>query len=207
MIARHRVTTDGKRSMLRHTMATLAYRAGKTLRGAPEPLRRAPSRFRVESPGADSGPHGRSHGLGLVHGRRQAGLAGFRAPRLERGGGTLLRRPGAVRRVPRLGRLGSSSPKSACSRGLSPMPSGTRVNWRCSGDWPAHRSGAKTTASPRSRPGASESSRHRRGASSTDRHRTRGGLPDRLATRRVSLRPGGAPGAADRRSPWRSHAP
>lgn len=29
-------THDGKREMLRHTVATLAYRGGKTLRGAPE---------------------------------------------------------------------------------------------------------------------------------------------------------------------------
>src|SRR2546421_11702439 len=29
-------TTDEKREMLRHTLATLAYRGGKTLRGAPE---------------------------------------------------------------------------------------------------------------------------------------------------------------------------
>lgn len=28
-------THDGKREMLRHTVATLAYRGGKTLRGAP----------------------------------------------------------------------------------------------------------------------------------------------------------------------------
>src|ERR671937_135176 len=29
-------TDDAKREMLRHTLATLAYRGGKTLRGAPE---------------------------------------------------------------------------------------------------------------------------------------------------------------------------
>lgn len=29
-------TTDGKREMLRHTLATLAYRGGKAVRGAPE---------------------------------------------------------------------------------------------------------------------------------------------------------------------------
>jgi len=50
---------DPSRQLLRHTLATLAYRGGKTLRGAPETFCRIQHRRERPYAGANPGPHGR----------------------------------------------------------------------------------------------------------------------------------------------------
>ena len=84
-------------NMLRHTVATLAYRGGKAMRGAPAEF--ATFRDAESSPNArrDSGSHGRSLRLGHRAGRWQTRLAHFPAPRMGRRHGAILCRAGSLR--------------------------------------------------------------------------------------------------------------
>ncbi len=78
---------DEKRELLRHTLATVAYRAARPSRARPISL---PDLTAPAAAGADSGPHGRSLRLGAELGHGQAALARHTAPRLGRGAAAIL---------------------------------------------------------------------------------------------------------------------
>jgi hypothetical protein len=52
--------------MLRHTIATLAYRAAKALRGAPPEFAEISRRPHLAHPGRDSGAHGADPERGFI---------------------------------------------------------------------------------------------------------------------------------------------
>ncbi len=68
-------TSDPARELLRHSLATVAYRGGKALRGSPDHFGSFHIGDKTRTPGANPRAHGRFVRLGANHRPRPAGLA------------------------------------------------------------------------------------------------------------------------------------
>ena len=95
---------DSNRHMLRHSLATVAYRGSKAMRGATEDFSsfRAPNSCRT--PAEASRPPRRSFRLVAHPGAGRAQVAGIPGPSLGPRQSPLLRIPESLRRLPRLRR-------------------------------------------------------------------------------------------------------
>ena len=140
---------DGKTGLLRHTLATLAYRGGKALRGAPAEF----AEFRT-------GETTRTPAQILAH---LGDLLDWGSPLPEaKRLGTIPRRsPGNRERLASLPRWKlltsvllpkrhSLVPWKGCFRARSLIPSLTLARLPCCAAWPAARCGAKTTSGRKS---------------------------------------------------------
>ena len=154
-------TDDGARRMLRHTLATLAYRGGKALRGAPDGFATFDACAGARTPGQILAHLGDlfdwacalADGKHVWHNAQplpwEAEVARFFA---------------ALERFDR--RLADASRSASRPRGSSRAPwptrSPTSARSRCCGAWPAPPSAPRTTSRPTSRPAASARTKRRR---------------------------------------------
>ena len=88
------LTSDATRAMLRHLVATLAYRAAKVLRDVPLEFAEFWSGTEYTLARSDTGAHGGSHDVGRTVGSRRVRLERRWQPRLEHRVATFLRPSG-----------------------------------------------------------------------------------------------------------------
>src|ERR1039458_3899864 len=82
--------------LLRHTVATLAYRGGKAVRGAPEKSADFRAGNATRTPGQILAQHRRSAGLGLVPGQWCARIAQLRSSGVGSRHGAFLHRASGI---------------------------------------------------------------------------------------------------------------
>jgi hypothetical protein len=159
---------DPRIEALRHAVATVAYRGGKTLRGAPPDF----AEFRVaagsRTPLELARARQRPVRLGAPPGRGRARLAGFDTDLVVARERALLCDVGCLRPA-----AGGGRHARLRARAALPRAGGGRADARRSARHAAparrrRRCAARTTSRPRSSPAASAPSRRRRAASSTE---------------------------------------
>ena len=142
--------SDSARQLLRHTLATLAYRACKAVRGAPDSFAEFHASRRCTDARANSGSHRRSSGLGFIDRARPAAMARIDAASLAPGSAPLLCRAGSVGRLSGFGQPASHYRPKSCFKRPSPMRSRISDRSRCCGGWRARRCARKIITSRKS---------------------------------------------------------
>ncbi len=98
------MASDPKRDLLRHTLATLAYRGGKAVRGAPPEFGAYRAAETTRTPGQILAHIGDLLALVSLRGKRQRRVVQFPAPALGPGSRPFLRGSGTFRRLFGFGR-------------------------------------------------------------------------------------------------------
>ena len=106
---------DPARQLLRHTVATIAYRGCESHTRRVRYVRGFSSRARCKDARSDSGSYRRSSGLGLINRQRPAALARFEAASVGPGSTPLLRRAGGAGRLSGVGQPARSPAREAVS--------------------------------------------------------------------------------------------
>ncbi len=109
-----------EREMLRHTLATLAYRGGKVVRGSTDHFAEFKTEATIRTPGQILAHVGDLLDWALALAERTARLARLDPAALAGGGVAVLPGPGAPRRAPRLRRRRSGGASASSSRARSP---------------------------------------------------------------------------------------